>query len=295
MRVAARSFVLLLASSCSAQELGSCAPVAGALLPDGTTPDPCLFQCAGETLHRFHLEPVAASATSGYVRVTGDQGKSYYFGACGPVTGVTCVGTTVVGPPAAIQAWGGSPPKIDSDSCAILGSTDNRNCSLSQSVAGSGLGPGMMCNYTGGTGGRSFAVHYKCNNGPMSLAATQTGTSTYLITVSGEEVCGVVYTPPLSWGSLTLIFFFVGATLYVSAGVAYNVKVRERKPTLATAFPQYAYWKQLPGLVRDGCQLSYEESVKAYYRFQGTAPPLDSSLKRRLQEDDDGGGGDPNT
>ena len=130
----------------------------------------------------------------------------------------------------------------------------------------------------------------------LSLAIACAQTLTYALSISGSVSCGVVYVPPLSWGSLTVIFFVVGWVLYIAGGVAYNVKVRERKPTLATAFPHWHLWKQLPGLVKDGCAFSWEEAQKAYYSSQGKAPPLDQSLTRRLAEaQDDSGRGDPNT
>lgn len=149
----------------------------------------------------------------------------------------------------------------------------------------------MRCRFTGGAAGRQFDVHYKCQPGaPPSSTASQTGTSAYEVVVSGGAACGAVYTPPLSHGSIFLIAFFVGAVLYVAGGVTYNVKVRARAPTVTDAFPQWEQWRQLPGLVRDGCSFSWEQAQKAYYGVRhGSAPPLDPSLTRRLAE---GGAGD---
>ena len=65
-------------------------------------------------------------------------------------------------------------------------------------------------------------------------------------------MCAAAYTPPLSWGSLSLILTAVGLVLYIAGGVAYNVKIGERRATVDEAFPHWAYWKQLPGLVYDG-------------------------------------------
>ena len=85
------------------------------------------------------------------------------------------------------------------------------------------------------------------------------------------------------------IFFFVGLLLYVAGGVAFNVKVNGRKPTLEEAFPQWEYWIQLPGLVQDGCAFTWEVAQKAYYNARHQAAPLDPSLSRRLADDVDGG------
>ena len=105
-------------------------------------------------------------------------------------------------------------------------------------------------------------------------------------------MCGAPYTPPLSWGSLSLILAAVAAVLYVAGGVTYNVKVHERRATMDEAFPHYAHWKQLPGLVYDGFIFTFVQAQKAYYAARhGSAPPLDPSLSRRLA---DGEGGDDN-
>ena len=174
--------VASLATATLAQELGNCAPVSGAVLADGTTPDPCLFQCGGGNgvLHRFHLEPVLQSAgPKGYLEAVGTSGSAdtYYFGPCGALKGVTCVGATTTGQAAAIQSWGGDqPPKLQGE-CAVLGHDQNRNCSLvPPDLLDPDAPPGMLCKYTGGSGGRSFTMAYECTPGaPMSLKAASTG------------------------------------------------------------------------------------------------------------------------
>ena len=71
----------------------------------------------------------------------------------------------------------------------------------------------------------------------------------------------------------------------------YNVKVLERPATIEDAFPHWAYWRELPALVIDGCAFSYEQAQKAYYAARHrAAPPLDPSLSRRLAEDEDAAG-----
>jgi len=110
-------------------------------------------------------------------------------------------------------------------------------------------------------------------------------TDAYTIRVSGAAMCAAAYTPPLSWGSLSLILTAVGLVLYIAGGVAYNVKIGERRATVDEAFPHWAYWKQLPGLVYDGFIFSFVQTQKAYYGIRhGSAPPLDPSLSRRLAD-----------
>ena len=237
---------------------------------------------------------VEDAGAAGYLHTVGDQGHSYYFGACAAVQGVSCEGSTA-STPLAIQAWSGQPPHIPSGSCAVLGATSPRNCSIT--AVGAGGSPGLLCKYTAGDEQRTVSVSYICDpTVPVAhLTARQPSSAlAYEISITGASMCGRVYTPPLSWGTMTIIFFFVSVVLYVSAGVAINVKLRERRLTVEDAFPQWAYWKELPPLVKDGCAFSWEVTLKAYYKYSGAAPPHDPSLSRRLAEDDGGGVGDDN-
>ena len=270
----------------------------GAQCAPGADGNPCIFECPGTTIHRVDLRALKQSAPTRYVDTTDESGKRYFFGACGAVHGVTCEGVPPpAGPTAAIQSWGGDPPAIQG-TCAFLGMTASANCTLVPATR-TGLGAGMRCRYTGGSEGRSVDIHYDCTSTTGSRAE-ETASNKYVITVSGPNVCAVVYTPPLSWGSMTLIFFCVGVVLYVGGGAGYNIKVREARPTLRDAFPQWHYWKQVPGLVKDGCAFSYETGQKLYYeKVLGASAPLETDLKRRLAESAidsaSGGGGDANT
>ena len=96
---------------------------------------------------------------------------------------------------------------------------------------------------------------------PRACRAAVSQTLAYTITVSGKQMCGAVYTPPLSWGSLFLIYYSVAAVVYPLVGVAFNVKVRKRKLTVEDAFPQWAYWRELPGLLKDGAAFSWEVTL----------------------------------
>ena len=111
--------------------------------------------------------------------------KRYFFGACGAVHGVTCDGFP--GPEAAIQAWGGCPPRFDG-TCALLGTTKTANCTL---VPATRTGPGMRCRYTGGSEGRSVDVHYNCSStAGIHTRAEERPHNEYVITVSGPGMCG---------------------------------------------------------------------------------------------------------
>ena len=269
-------------------EQGNCAPYAA---------DPCNFQCGvpGD-FHRFEMSSLTQQAgAAGYLHAVGDQGHSYYFGACNAVQGVRCGSSTGGELASAIQAWGGNPPNIPSGSCAVLGMASPRNCSITP--VGAGGSHGMLCKYIGGSEQRTVSVEYICDpTVPLPhLRASQPGTAlVYSIQITGADMCGAVYIPPLSWGTDTLIFFIVVSLVYVGAGAAINVKVRERRMTVEDAFPQYMYWKELPGLVKDGCAFTWEVTLKMYYKYSGAAPPHDPSLSRRLA-DDDGGDADNKT
>ena len=97
----------------------TCNQVSGLTLPDGS-PDACTFECLATPLIRFHLEPLRAAETQGYLRATDAEEKSYFFGACGAVSGVTCEGSRIATPAAAVQAWGGAPPTLPSGSVSWL-------------------------------------------------------------------------------------------------------------------------------------------------------------------------------
>ena len=64
----------------------------------------------------------------------------------------------------------------------------------------------------------------------------------------------------------------------------YNIKYLE-KPQSIEAFPHIEYWRELPGLVKDGCSFSYEQGQKLYYeKVLGVSAPLEQDLKRRLAD-----------
>ena len=178
-----------LPSAAGLDERGSCRPYAA--------PTPCAFECDGPQLHRLDLSLLALSAQPGYLHAVGTDGKSYYFGACGPLQGVTCEGATGEGASVAIQAWSGAPPTIPMGSCAVLGAASPRNCTLEAPTPGDGsTGMGMVCHYAGGSPGlgvtgKNVDVHYVCDSAiPVPhFAAMQVGTVSVWRSMPLESSC----------------------------------------------------------------------------------------------------------
>jgi len=277
--------VVALAWSAAGGKHGKCLPL--------DPKKPCLVECPGTPIIRFNLKPLQSTP---WLTATDGSGHNYFFDACTELTEVTCgsaTGKTV----AAIQSWQGKPPHFESGSCAMLGCYATQNCTVEDGPLGSGVPPSMVCKYTGGDEGRSVTTRFECAphlptpTFSASQDSSQSDGTSYTITVRGANSCGVVWVRPLSWGSLSLIFLLVGATLYLAGGVGYNVKVGKKQGK--DAIPQLRYWRQLPGLVKDGCAFSWTMGRKGYYKLRhGSAPPLDSSLKQRLAENE---GGDDRT
>ena len=127
-------------------------------------------------------------------------------------------------------------------------------------------------------------VQVECTGGGLACPAVQYGT-TYAIDLPGPAGCGVPIGGGgggggLSWGSLFCILLSVAIVVYLGGGIAYNYKYNEL--TGVEAVPQIEYWQQLPGLVKDGCKFSYEQSKKAYVaiRDRNKDPSLTESLAR---------------
>lgn len=121
--------------------------------------------------------------------------QDYYFDACGAVSGVTCSGSTVTGGVPAIQTWGSptpQPPVIPQDSCAALGSEPTRTCHAN--------GTGLVCDHTGGDGGRTVSIVYTCSDESRPPIASQPNPSAtpphYVITFQGPWACKGAHPPP---------------------------------------------------------------------------------------------------
>ena len=169
---------------------------------------------------------------------------------------------------------------------AAFGSLATQKCSLAPETGG------LMC-YTGGDDGRDVTFNYRCHDAYGVPQVTQGEHITkYTIDMAGPGGCARV--AGLSIGSLTLILSGVAAFVYIAAGIFYNHRYRE-VPLGVGAIPQWAYWKQLPGLVRDGCKFSYAEASYLYGRWSGrnvggAHSPLKQGLKA-ADADAEGSGG----
>ena len=78
---------------------------------------------------------------------------------------------------------------------------------------------------------------------------TPAGSLHYEIEIGAAAACAIG-PKPLSWGWLTIILFGVTLLLYFGGGTGYNMRYRGEEGM--DAIPQWAYWQQLPGLVKDG-------------------------------------------
>jgi hypothetical protein len=80
---------------------------------------------------------------------------------------------------------------------------------------------------------------------------------------------------PAKWGWPLIIVLLCCSLVYVVGGVGYNVKMKQLPPI--DAFPQLTQWKQLGGLVADGCAFSFAQARTAVNRAMGNASSADST------------------
>lgn len=94
--------------------------------------------------------------------------------------------------------------------------------------------------------------------------------------VKKEATCNTIFTfssrygcpaDGLSVGSKLLITFFVLLFVYVAGGYAYEYKVREKRGL--DALPNLEFWRELPGLVRDGAIYGFERLKDCYAAAAG--------------------------
>jgi len=266
--------------------------------------DPCTITCsttgdASSATFTYSLDgfteqiPTAKDYYS--TQVTSSSGVfNYYYKACGPLlsTEVSCASGGLADP-VALQGWGGFPPTLPKDRCAQLGAVSTQQCSMTfdapATPGGAAPKPGLSCTYGQGYESRHVTIDYKCSEAYVEPAAHDLGNSAYLIELTGPAGCGLLPPPPgMSGGTLFLILLLVGIVCYFGGGSFLNFRYREKRGVQMV--PQLDYWKQLPGLVKDGCLFTKEQAVKCYYYARtGGPPPLDDSLSARLAANEDGG------
>ena len=246
----------------------------------------CTYTCGAA---KFSLSSIAVPA-AGYFTATGGD-TPYYFNLCAAITTITCDGA---GPsPACIQNYGqAQPPALPTGSCASIGTYP----AATSSSVGDGSNASLVLSYQGGDGGRSFDITLSCAPTLTPPTATDDGNLKYGIAFGAPAICAGASggRTGLSYGSLTLILSGVAIFVYIAGGIFYNHRYREmpvvraarpRVPARARlarahppgggalrsqgleAIPLWSYWKQLPGLVYDGCKFSYEQSKEAYEKW----------------------------
>ena len=225
----------------------------------------------------------------GYFSDQDDQQHWFFFNPCGPLpSSVTCASGSGTSNPNALQYYGSDPnpqPPF-SDSCGYLGSFDTQVCQ--------GFGANQLqCNYQGGTSGRK--VSYIFNAAPTvgMPVPSETNYPQYQVVFSGPLTGGgggdVPGASGLSGGSLFLILLLgVAVPIYLGGGYFYNFKYTEKRGI--EAVPQIEYWRQLPGLVKDGCLFSYAETKKFIEKLREKAAEArgnktDPALKQALADD----------
>ena len=254
--------------------------------PCTSSGNPCVVSCDGGASHYFLSGFNSAMPSSGYYKIgTGADTYDLFMG-CGVLSAATCADTPV-SDPVGMAVWSGEPPTYPHGGCGVMGSLATQKCSLAPETGG------LMCYYTGGDDGRDVTFNYRCHDAYGVPQVTQGEHITkYTIDMAGPGGCARV--AGLSIGSLTLILSGVAAFVYIAAGIFYNHRYRE-VPLGVGAIPQWAYWKQLPGLVRDGCKFSYAEASYLYGRWSGrnvggAHSPLKQGLKA-ADADAEGSGG----
>ena len=264
-KIASRLVVMLLVPEAWAQ---------GVMSPCSAGATPCQHSCPNGLLDLSGFKAqMPAVGFFHYADAMHEQ--DYYFDACGPISAVTCSGTSVTVGPVAIQTFGApapQPPTFPISSCAVLGAATTQMCT------GDG-GSNFTCQYSAGDGERSVAFVYTCAAAYEPPTAKQPDPEVtpahYVITFAGPAACaGAGGAHTTSWGTLFCILFPVGCVVYLAAGFYYNYKFLERRG--ADAIPQLEYWREVPGLVKDGCLFSYDQATvfAAYLRELSRGAPV---------------------
>lgn len=240
-----------------------------------STVDPCKYTCknaADVATATFDLSTVKSQALGvGYFTAKDTSRQDYYWGACGGIKAVTCgssdeaADATAV--PAAIQTWSNpQPPNFPSFQCATLGAYSTQTCHhAAPSSDSDAASSDLVCSFTGGADSRKVDLHFACgkHGAAMTLDAAQLTSISYKLTVTDLSLCATIPASAhgLSWGSIFLLCFSLSSLAYFGGGTYYNVKYRGAEKSVE-AIPQVEYWRQLPGLVKDGLKFSWAHTKK---------------------------------
>jgi hypothetical protein len=246
---------LLAALSVGAQDI----PVA-CTVPDPT--NPCAFSCDnGDT---YSLEKIwQAQLGLGYTHIRSPDGQyDYYVGLCGGVQSLTCAAAPSGSQlQVALQTWG-SPalPHFPSYTCATLGGASTQSCTTSKD--------GLTCRYSGGTGQRALELDFHCAKAAAPPSVAQLGsTLNYQAVFTDPSVCKSVPRTGMTGGGTFVLLFCLFSMFYCIGGSYYNMRMNGM--TFSTdVIPQIDYWRQLPGLVRDGCAFSWVHTKAALEALQ---------------------------
>jgi hypothetical protein len=125
--------------------------------------------------------------------------------------------------------------------------------------------------FTGGDGGRTMQVLFLCD--PTLAGSTQVsakeqpqGSDNYVITVRAAAACPTGDCPAVPWSTGWLVFTLtcVFICVYFVCGSYYNYRFQDAEGL--DVIPQWRYWQQLPGLVKDGCIFSRAKAA-IFYRL----------------------------
>jgi len=255
-------------------------PLSSAQSPCTVDPaNACKFSCGGGK--SFDLTAFGAvQAPNGYFTVDDAADHTYYVAVCNALTSLSCKSESGM---AAIQTWNHPVPS----SSGVLPYYECENAGSWHSQACTELDGVLACLFTGGDDQRSVQIIYQCGSSPPVFAAVDDGSTppAYVVTVSSSDTCtaspAAADAGGLSGGGLFLILFFVAVITYIGGGLYYNIKYREMPQTIES-FPHIKYWRELPGLVKDGCKFSWKQTKiaakEAEAWYNGTKPELSKGL-----------------
>ena len=186
--------VTLLASS-SAGHSGRALQFAPATCTAGA--NPCEHQCKSGKVDLSHFK--TRTPPQGFYTAEDIDSHSYYFDACGPISKVTCEGSTVTMGPIVVQTYGDPPPQppdFPQDSCAALGKYSTQACHFT-GMEGKG---NFTCDYSDGDGSRTVSILYTCAETFEQPTAAQPDPMAspphYVITFAGPSMCSSPPPPP---------------------------------------------------------------------------------------------------